>query len=49
MRTMIAIVCGSLLVLLAGCATTAMQEPRIERISPEELERYRLVTEWSDS
>lgn len=39
MRTMIAIVCGSLLVLLAGCATTAMQEPRIERISPEELER----------
>ncbi|HLD09271.1 MAG TPA: hypothetical protein VJB68_04435 [Methylophilaceae bacterium] len=28
-----------LLVMLAGCATTPPQEPQIQRISPEELER----------
>ena len=38
MRTMTGIICASLLALLAGCATTA-PPPRVERISPEELER----------
>ena len=38
MRTMTGVICASLLALLAGCATTA-PPPRVERISPEELER----------
>ena len=38
MRTITGIICASLLALLAGCATTA-PPPRVERISPEELER----------
>ena len=39
MRTMIGILCGGLVALLAGCASSPMQEPQIQRISPEELER----------
>ncbi len=30
---------GIILAILAGCATTPRQEPLVERISPEELER----------
>jgi valyl-tRNA synthetase len=32
-------VLGTILVLLTGCATTPVQTPQIQRISPEELER----------
>lgn len=32
-------VLGTMLTLLAGCATTPAQAPQIQRISPEELER----------
>ena len=39
MRTMIGILCGGLVALLAGCASSPMQEPQIQRISPAELER----------
>ena len=39
MRTMIGILCGGVVALLAGCASSPMQEPQIQRISPEELER----------
>jgi len=38
MRAITGILLGSLLALLAGCATTQTQ-PQIKRISPEELER----------
>lgn len=38
MRIAIGVMLSCVLVL-AGCATTARQEPQIERISPEELER----------
>src|SRR5665647_596722 len=41
MRELLAIIFGVTLILLSGCATTKtqQQEPQVERISPEELER----------
>jgi hypothetical protein len=39
MRATIALILGGLLAMLSGCAANTVQEPQIERISPEELER----------
>jgi hypothetical protein len=39
MRSWIKLVGISLLLMLAGCATTPQQPPQIQRISPEELEQ----------
>jgi hypothetical protein len=39
MRLSRIILLGTLLVLLSACASTPPQEPQIQRISPEELER----------
>lgn len=39
MRATSGLIAGGLLLLLGGCATTAVQQPQIDRISPEELER----------